>query len=82
MRTERHYSVRAGNALGYSEFDEVEHGSAQASGTFPDYVLRASGKRVMAVEAKRFGAALGDREASQLVSYCAVVGVRRLSRSS
>jgi predicted type IV restriction endonuclease len=30
----------------------------------------------MAIEAKRLGAALGEREAAQLVSYCAVVGVR------
>lgn len=53
------------DALGYSDFDDVEHGSAQSSGTFPDYVLRAAGERVMAVEAKRLGANLGDKEASQ-----------------
>jgi predicted type IV restriction endonuclease len=64
------------DALGYSDFDDVEHGSAQSSGTFSDYVLRAAGERVMAVEAKRLGATLGDKEASQLVSYCSVVGVR------
>ena len=64
------------DALGYNDFDDLEHGSAQSSGTFPDYVLRASGKRVMAVEAKRLGAPLGEKEASQLVSYCSVVGVR------
>jgi predicted type IV restriction endonuclease len=64
------------DALGYSDFDDVEHGSAQSSGTFPDYVLRAAGERVMAVEAKRLDANLGAKEASQLVSYCSVVGVR------
>lgn len=30
----------------------------------------------MAVEAKRLGAPLGEKEASQLVSYCSVVAVR------
>jgi predicted type IV restriction endonuclease len=64
------------DALGYNDFDDLEHGASQASGTFPDYILRASGHRVMAVEAKRLGAALGDKEAAQLVSYCTVVGVR------
>lgn len=64
------------DALGYNDFDDVDHGSAQTSGTFPDYVLRAGGQRVMAVEAKRLGAPLGEKEASQLVSYCSVVGVR------
>jgi hypothetical protein len=64
------------DALGYSDFDEIEHGSSQASGTFPDYILRAGGKRAIAVEAKRLGAALGEKEAAQLVSYCSVVGVR------
>jgi type I restriction and modification enzyme subunit R-like protein len=64
------------DALGYSDFDDLEHGSAQASGTFPDYILRAGGQRVMAVEAKRLGAQLGEKEAAQLVSYCSVVGVR------
>jgi predicted type IV restriction endonuclease len=64
------------DALGYSDFDDLEHGSSQASGTFPDYILRANGKRAMAVEAKRLGAALAEKEAAQLVSYCSVVGVR------
>lgn len=26
------------SALGYSDFDDLEHGSGQASGTFPDYI--------------------------------------------
>lgn len=64
------------DALGYTEFEDLEHGSGQASGTFPDYILRTGGQRVMAVEAKRLGAPLGEKEAAQLVSYCSVVGVR------
>lgn len=64
------------DALGYSDFEEIEHGSSQSSGTFPDYILRASGARVIAVEAKRLGAPLGEKEAAQLASYCSVVGVR------
>ena len=64
------------DALGYSDFDDIEHGSSQASGTFPDYILRAGHDRVIAVEAKRLGASLGPKEAAQLVSYCYLTGDR------
>jgi hypothetical protein len=64
------------DALGYSDFDDVEHGSAVASGDYPDYVLRSNGSRVVAVEAKRIGHPLGSKEAAQLVKYGSVLGLR------
>lgn len=63
-------------ALGYTEFADIEHGSVVQSGDFPDYVLRSAGKAVIAVEAKRMGHQLGSKEASQLVKYCSVLGLR------
>jgi predicted type IV restriction endonuclease len=64
------------DALGYSDFDDLEHGSAVASGDFPDYILRSSGVRVAAVEAKRIGHPLGAKEAAQVVKYTSVLGLR------
>ncbi len=64
------------DALGYREFDDIEHGSAVASGDYPDYVLRAGGKPVVAVEAKRIGHRLGPKEAAQIVKYASVLGLR------
>jgi predicted type IV restriction endonuclease len=46
------------------------------SGNFPDYVLHASDRRVVAVEAKKLGHPLGARDAGQLVQYCSTLGVR------
>jgi predicted type IV restriction endonuclease len=64
------------DALGYTNFDDIEHGSAVQSGDYPDYVLRSAGKPVMAVEAKKIGQPLGPKESSQLVKYCSVLGLR------
>jgi hypothetical protein len=64
------------DALGYTGWDEVEHGTAVASGDFPDYVLRVGETRVVAVEAKRLGHPMRAREAAQLVQYCTTLGVR------
>lgn len=63
-------------ALGFRDFEDVDHGAAVPSGDVPDYVLRAAGAPVMAVEARRLGHPLGTREASQLVKYCSVLGLR------
>jgi hypothetical protein len=62
-------------ALGYTDFDDIEHGSLVASGTFPDYVLQSNGRQVIAIEAKRFGHPLGPKEAAQLVGYGGVLGL-------
>ncbi|HWT91456.1 MAG TPA: hypothetical protein VN238_00530 [Solirubrobacteraceae bacterium] len=67
---------RVFDALGYDDFGDIDHGAAVQSGDFPDYVLRSNGQAVIAVEAKRLGHALGPKEASQLVKYCSVLGVR------
>lgn len=64
------------DALGYTGWDDVEHGSAAASGDFPDYVLRVDRARVAAIEAKKLGQALRSREAAQLIAYAATLGVR------
>lgn len=63
-------------ALGYSDFDDVEHGSSISSGDVPDYVLYSHGRRVMAVEAKQIGYPLGAKEAAQIVKYASVLGLR------
>jgi hypothetical protein len=63
-------------ALGYSDFDDIDHGSPVASGDFPDYVIRSGGHPVMAVEAKRIGHDLGPKEAAQIVKYGSVLGLR------
>jgi hypothetical protein len=64
------------DALGYTEFEDIDHGSVVQSGDFPDYVLRAAGNAVVAIEAKRIGHPLGPKEAGQLVKYCSVLGLR------
>src|SRR4051794_21524626 len=61
---------------GYTEFDDIDHGSAVQTGDFPDYVLRSGGKPVIAVEAKRIDHSLGPKEAGQVVKYCSVLGLR------
>jgi len=63
-------------ALGYTEFDDIDHGSVVQTGDFPDYVLRSGGKPVIAVEAKRIDHGLGPKEAGQVVKYCSVLGLR------
>jgi Type I restriction enzyme R protein N terminus (HSDR_N) len=63
-------------ALGYGDFDDVEHGSSISSGEVPDYVLYSNGRRVMAVEAKQIGYPLGAKEAAQIVKYGSVLGLR------
>jgi predicted type IV restriction endonuclease len=63
-------------ALGYTEFGDIQRGSPVDSGNLPDYVLRVNGKAAIAIEAKKLGAPLGAKEAGQVVSYCANLGVR------
>ena len=63
-------------ALGYTELGDIRRGSPVDSGSFPDYVLRVSGKAAIAIEAKRLGASLGAKEAAQVVAYCSNLGVR------
>jgi hypothetical protein len=64
------------DALGYSDFDDIKHGSVVQSGDFPDYVLRSQSEDVFAVEAKKLGSHFGPKEAAQLVKYCSVLGLR------
>jgi hypothetical protein len=64
------------DALGYSEFDDIEHGSVVQTGDFPDYVLHAGGMPAIAVEAKKIDHPLGPKEAGQVVKYCSVLGLR------
>jgi predicted type IV restriction endonuclease len=64
------------NALGYREIDDIQHGVPVESGNFADYVLRVKGKAVLVVEAKKLGSDLKNKDAAQLVQYCATLGVR------
>lgn len=63
-------------ALGYTEFEDVEYGVQVDSGDFADYVLRSNGDREVVLEAKKFGAVLGAKEAGQVAKYASVLGVR------
>jgi hypothetical protein len=63
-------------ALGYTEFGDIQRGSPVESGNFPDYVLRVNGQSAIAIEAKKLGAQLGPKEAGQVVAYCSNLGVR------
>jgi hypothetical protein len=63
-------------ALGYTEFGDIQHGSSVESGTFPDYVLRVNGQPAIAIEAKKLGSPLGPKDAAQVVAYCSNLGVR------
>jgi hypothetical protein len=63
-------------ALGYTEFGDIQRGSPVESGNFPDYVLRVNGRSAIAIEAKKLGAQLGPKEAGQVVAYCSNLGVR------
>jgi hypothetical protein len=64
------------DALGYTGFEDIDHGSVVQTGDFPDYVLHAGGKPAIAVEAKRIDHILGPKEAGQVVKYCSVLGLR------
>lgn len=55
--------------------DEVKAEHSTAAGRV-DYALRIQGKSEMFVEAKSLGAGLSQRDAAQLVGYCATEGVR------
>jgi predicted type IV restriction endonuclease len=63
-------------ALGYTELGDIKRGSPVDSGNYPDCVLRIGGKAAVAIEAKKLGAALGPKEAGQVVAYCSNLGVR------
>ena len=63
-------------ALGYTGVEDLDMGDAVASGSVPDYVLRANGKPAVALEAKSLGSSLGAKEAGQVVQYCGGLGVR------
>jgi len=64
------------DALGYTELDDVEYGHQTTAGDFADYVLRANGENVLALEAKRLGEPLTAKHAAQVVKYAAVLNVR------
>jgi predicted type IV restriction endonuclease len=63
-------------ALGYKEFEDIDYGVPVVSGDFADYVLRVNGQRVICVEAKKLGSALGSQQAAQVVKYASVLGLR------
>lgn len=64
------------DGLGYTGWDDVEHGTAVASGDFPDYVLRVGDPQGRRGGGEEAGHPLRAREAAQLVQYCATLGVR------
>jgi hypothetical protein len=64
------------HALGYVDFEDVDYGVQVESKDFADYVLNVQGKPAIVVEAKRLGAALGAKEAAQVIKYASVLGVR------
>ena len=64
------------DALGYRSLDEIRREvRLPDSGQFVDYLLTAGSVRVV-VEAKALLSGLGAKDASQLVGYCAMDGVR------
>ena len=64
------------DALGYRSLREIRREvRLPDSGQFVDYLLTAGGVRVV-VEAKALRSGLGAKDASQLVGYCAMDGVR------
>lgn len=63
-------------ALGYTDFSDVDYGVPVDSGDFADYVLQPSGKPAVVVEAKKLGATVGAKEAAQVVKYASVLGLR------
>jgi predicted type IV restriction endonuclease len=63
-------------ALGYTEFGDIQRGSPVESGNFPDYVLRVNAKAAIAIEAKKLGAPLAGKEAAQVIAYCSNLGAR------
>jgi len=63
-------------ALGYTEFEDVDYGVQVESKDFADYVLHVNGKPAIVVEAKRLGAKLGVEQAAQVIKYASVLGVR------
>src|SRR5579872_4950100 len=63
-------------ALGYQGLSEVTREYyVKNSQEFIDYVLRANGEPILAVEAKSLQTELTDKAAAQLVQYCAVEGI-------
>lgn len=63
-------------ALGYTEFEDVDYGVQVESKDVADYVLNVNGKPAIVVEAKRLGAKLGVEQAAQVIKYASVLGVR------
>jgi hypothetical protein len=64
------------DALGYTDFGDVEYGMLVESGDFADYVLRVHGRAELVLAAKKLGFFLGPKEAAQVVKYASVLGVR------
>lgn len=58
--TRAHFINRYLEALGYTEFEDIDYGAPVDSGDFADYVLRVNGEPVTCVEAKKLGAPLGE----------------------
>jgi hypothetical protein len=74
--TRRHAIDPIIEVLGYRSLDQVRREARlSVSGQVVDYLL-AAGETQVVVEAKRLLVDLGDREAGQLVGYCAQEGIR------
>ena len=74
--TRRHAIDPIIEALGYQSLDHVRREARlSVSGQVVDYLL-AAGETQVVVEAKSLRVPLGDREAGQLVGYCAQEGIR------
>ena len=74
--TRRHAIDPIIEVLGYQSLDHVRREARlSVSGQVVDYLL-AAGETQVVVEAKSLRVPLGDREAGQLVGYCAQEGIR------
>jgi hypothetical protein len=63
-------------ALGY-RFGEIRREvHVKDTNEFLDYVLSPGGRRLVAVEAKAIDRLVGDKDAGQVVQYCAIEGIR------
>jgi hypothetical protein len=74
--TKAHFVEKYIEALGYQGLADVSREYfVKNSQEFIDYMLKASGERILAVEAKALQVALTDKAGAQLVQYCSVEGI-------
>jgi hypothetical protein len=74
--TKANFIDRYVGALGYDGLEDVvREYYVKNSQEFIDYVLRARGQAVLAIEAKSLSTELTDKHGAQLVQYCSVEGI-------